>query len=187
MNRIKVLLLPSTCTPLWLVQTLSAAHCVSDFTLRCACAAVLPGPTERGCNGERAAAGLGKVTYIQTGTDHAPGSHLSVAQSACKLEYAFTLFSAVHKGAWCVHRQLHPSYLKVKEGHSYTCAGLGIHANAASVHHYSSPVENGLEKGDNSLGCSLLLFGAIKLLALMYQLQGKKYLWILFCSTKNLV
>lgn len=40
---------------------------------------------------------------------------------------------------------------------------------------------------DNSLGCSLLLLGAVKLLALVYQLQGKKYLWILFCSTMNLV
>lgn len=31
-------------------------------------------------------------------------------------------------------------------------------------------------KADNSLGCGLLLPGAVKLSALVYQLQGKKYL-----------
>lgn len=61
----------------------------------------------------------------------------------------FTLFSDIqkmHRCTWCVHRQTHPSYLKVKEAHSYTSVGLGFCANAALVHHYSSSVENGLEK-----------------------------------------
>lgn len=106
---------------------------------------------QRGAETERAAgaAGLGMVTYTQTGTAPAQGSHLPLAQSASKLDHVFTLFSDIQKMprcAWCVHRQTHPSYLKVKEARSYTSAGLGFCANAALVHHYSSSVENGLEK-----------------------------------------
>lgn len=56
--------------PLWGWCRRFAAPHFSDFTLCCACSAVLPSPTERGWNRERAAeaAGLGKVTYTQTGT-----------------------------------------------------------------------------------------------------------------------
>lgn len=106
---------------------------------------------QRGDETERAAgaAGLGKVTYTQTGTSPVPGSHLSLAKSACKLDHVFTLFcdmQKMHHYTWSVCRQTHPLYLKVKAAHSYICVGLGFCANAALFHHYGSPVENGLEK-----------------------------------------
>lgn len=190
MNRIKVLLLPSTCTPVAGTDTFHLSSCQRlHVALRVCCGAAQPSGEGLKQREGAGAAGLGKVTCTQTGSDPAPGSHLPPAQSACKLDHVFTRFCDVqemHRCTWCVHRQTHPSYLKVKETHSYTCAGLGFCGNAALVHHYGSPVENGLEKMINSLGCSLLLLGAVKLLALVYQLQGKKYLCVFFSVVRRI-
>lgn len=139
-NRIKVLLLPSTCTPLGLVQTLSSSSFQwLHVVLRVFCSVAQPNREGMKQREGSWSCRPGEGHLHSDRHQPAPGFHLS---PACKMDHVFTL----HRCTWSVRRQTHPLYLKVKAAHSYICVGLGFCANAALVHHYSSPVENGLGK-----------------------------------------
>lgn len=153
-NRIKVLLLPSTCTPLGLVQTLSSSSFQwLHVALRVFCSAAQPnreGMKQReGSWSCRAGEG-----HLHSGTSPAPGSHLS---PACKLDHVFT--ASLHME--CAQADT-PIVPESEGGPFLHLCGFGILCKCSISSSLQQPSREWAGKGDNSLGCSLLLLGAVK-------------------------